>query len=157
MAIPKRHTATPGTYFITSRTWESRALFVKTTACDIFVRSLLLYRDQGAYRLHAFVIMPDHFHVLLTPGNETTLERSVQYIKGGSARRFGEQFGSRFPMWQRGYSDHRIRDAEDFQDHVRYIDYNPVKRGLASASAEYVWSSACGRFKLDGSKWCMKL
>jgi len=140
----------PGTYFVTSRTWESRALFANAALCSSFVEALLHYRDQGAYQLHAFVLMPEHFHVLITPASHVAVERAVQYIKGGSARRMGEELGLRFPVWQRGFSDHRIRDADDYSAHVRYIEENPVKERLVKRASEYPWSSASGKFQLDG-------
>jgi putative transposase len=149
MSTPKRHGTLPGTYFVTSRTWESRAIFKVAPPGEIFVESLLHYRETGAYRLHAFVLMPDHFHALLTPGQETTLERAVQFIKGGSARAIRERLILRFPVWQRGFSDHRIRDAADFDLHLHYLDQNPVKRHLAMIAAEYAWSSASGAFRMD--------
>lgn len=149
MSVPKRHTRIPGTYFITSRTWESRKLFVKTSACEIFVETLLHYRNKGAYRLHAFVLMPEHFHALLTTAKNTPIERAIMYIKGGSARKIGESFSSKFPVWQRGFSDHRVRNLEDYTAHVGYIEQNPVKRGLVGIASEYPWSSACGRYELD--------
>jgi putative transposase len=74
--------------------------------------------------------MPDHFHVLLTPDSQTTLERAMQFIKGGSSKRIREELSFRFPVWQRGFSDHRIRDAGDYDSHQRYIAINPVKRRL---------------------------
>ena len=134
---------------MTSRTWESRKLFIKASACEIFVETLLHYRTEGAYLHHAFVLMPEHFHVLLTPAKNTPLERSIMYIKGGAARKIGEKFNSKFPVWQRGFSDHRVRDAEDYAAHVGYIEQNPVKRRLVGIASEYPWSSACGRFELD--------
>ena len=149
MAIPKRHASVPGTYFVTSRTWESHAIFKVTQGCEIFVESLLHYRDTGAYKLHEFVLMPDHFHVLLTPSEDTSLERAVQFIKGGSARRIGEALHSKFPVWQRGFSDHRIRDAADLDTHVRYIAQNPVKKHLVLTAEEYRWSSASRAVGLD--------
>jgi len=99
--------------------------------------------------LHEFVLMPDHFHVLLTPGDTTTLERAVQFIKGGSARRIGEALQFRFPVWQRGFSDHRIWDAADYELHVRYLVQNPVKKQLVAVAAEYQWSSASGFSHMD--------
>lgn len=149
MAVPKRHGSTPGTYFLTSRSWESRKLFVQEPICRIFVESLFHYRDEGAYGLHAFVLMPDHFHMLMTPSATTTLERAVQYIKGGSAHRIRKELVFRFPVWQRGFSDHRIRDAEDYERHLKYIEQNPVKRRLVVNAAEYAWSSPSGKFRLD--------
>ena len=74
MSIPKRHQSTPGTYFVTSRTWQSRAIFKSSAPCEVFIESLLHYREDGAYTLHEFVLMPDHFHLLLTPGGDS-LER----------------------------------------------------------------------------------
>jgi putative transposase len=149
MAVPKRRVRAPGSYFVTSRTWEGRALFLKEPPCRIFLNALLHYRDEGAYLLHAFVLMPEHFHVLITPASHTTLERAVQYIKGGSAQRMGEELRLRFPVWQRGFSDHRIRDLEDYEAHVRYIERNPVKRRLVEVASSYSWSSAAAAFRLD--------
>lgn len=149
MAIPKRHARIPGTYFVTSRTWESRRLFVPEAVCSIFVETLLYYRKQGTYKLHAFVLMPDHFHALVTPAPSITLERAVQFIKGGSARRIGKEVNFQFPVWQRGFSDHRIRDVKDCQIHLDYIQQNPVKKKLVADRTDYPWSSASGRFQLD--------
>ena len=93
--------------------------------------------------------MPDHFHILLTPNDTMSLERVVQFIKGGSARRIREALLFRFPIWQRGFSDHRIRDAADYQLHRAYLVKNPVKRHLAVDASGYSWSSACGKFPVD--------
>jgi putative transposase len=149
MAVPKRHRNVVGTYFVTSRTWESRAIFKVAPPCEIFIASLLRYRDAGHYKIHEFVLMPDHFHVLLTPGGDVALERAVQFIKGGSAREIRETLHFRFPVWQRGFSDHRIRDAGDYDSHVQYLANNPVKKGLVVESGEYSWSSASGKFRMD--------
>ena len=117
-------------------------MLTKATACQIFIEALFHYRDHEAYYLHAFVVMPEHFHLLLTPAADTTLERAVQYIKGGSARRMGEELKLHFPVWQREFSDHRIRDAGDYEGHVRYVEENPVKKKLVSLAGDYPWSSA---------------
>jgi putative transposase len=146
MAAPKRHSNIPGTYFLTSPTWESRAIFKTAPPCEIFIESLLHYRDQGSYRLHGFVVMPDHFHTLLTPAETVALERAVQFIKGGSSHALREKLFYKFPIWQRGFSDHRIRDAADCEQHLRYLTNNPVKKHLAAAAAEYPWSSVSAHF-----------
>src|SRR3990167_1960138 len=140
MAVPKRHARIQGTYFVTSRTWESRKLFVKPSACEIFIETLSHYRNEGAYLLHALVLMPEHFHVLLTQAPDTALERAVMYIKGGSARKIGAKLNSKFPVWQRGFSDHRVRDIADYSAHLEYIEQNPVKRRLVGIASEYLWS-----------------
>jgi len=149
MATPSRHGSVPGTYFVTSRTWQSRPVFVKDSVCKVLVETLLRYRDENAYDAHAFVLMPDHFHALMTPAEDKTLERVMQYIKCGCAHTIREELQFKFPIWQRGFSDHRIRNAEDYEIHVRYIEQNPVKKGLVGAPQDYRWSSASGRFVLD--------
>src|SRR3990172_9371536 len=101
MAVPPRRVKDEGTYFVTSRTWESRKLFVKPPACEIVMETMFHYRDQRNYLLHAFVLMPDHIHLILTPGPEISLERAVQFIKGGSSRRISRQLNFRLPVWQR--------------------------------------------------------
>jgi putative transposase len=149
MSVPKRHANIPGTYFVTSRTWQSRAIFKVAPPCEIFIASLLEYCNAGAYKLHAFVLMPDHFHLLLTPGPDTTLERAVQFVKGGSARKIREALRFQFPVWQRGFSDHRIRDAADYDVHLRYLARNPVKKGLVMEPGEYLWCSASGKYPME--------
>jgi putative transposase len=149
MAVPKRHATIAGTYFVTSRTWESHALFQREQNCMLFVENLLHYRKQGTFALHSFVLMPDHFHVLLTPNQETALERAVQFIKGGSSHRMQENRPSASPVWQRGFSDHRIRDAGDYASHVRYIEQNPIRKRLVVSAGDYRWSSASGNYNMD--------
>jgi putative transposase len=149
MAIPKRHASIPGTYFVTSRTWENRKLFVAEAACQSFVEILAQYRDQKIYALHGFVLMPDHFHVLITPSQSVSLEKAVQFIKGGSARQLGLQLNMKFPVWQKGFSDHRIRDTNDFVVHVKYVEQNPVAKKLCMRAEEFRWSSASNTIKID--------
>jgi REP-associated tyrosine transposase len=149
MTAPRRHIHAAGTFFVTSRTWQSRQLFVNEEIWEMFLGSLLRYRDQGHYALHAFVLMPEHFHALITPAENVALERAVQLIKGGSAHTIGKAQNMAFPVWQRGFSDHRIRNFDDYRAHVDYIEQNPVKRGLVTMPSEYRWCSAGCAVKLD--------
>jgi putative transposase len=76
----------------------------------LFLETLQHYRNSGHYKLHGLVVMPDHVHLILTP-QIVTLERAVGFIKGGFSRRLSLEF----PVWQRGFTDHRIRDAADME------------------------------------------
>ncbi len=134
------------TYFVTSQTWERRELFRLETWARLFFKTLLLHRGDS-YFLHEFVLMPDHFHVLLTP--TIALERAVQLIKGGFSFRVKKELGSNAEIWQRGFSDHRVRDFEDYEKHLHYIHLNPVKKRLCMNPAEYRFSSAFPGWKLD--------
>lgn len=113
----------------------------------LFIEILYKYTEQGIYKLHAFVVMPEHFHILITPA--TTLERAVQYIKGSFSREAKLRFAWNYPVWQKGFSDHRIRDAVDCDHHLQYIYNNPLKRHLATKPSEYRYCSAFPGFELD--------
>ena len=136
MAIPTR-TARPGTFFITTATWDRRRLFQVEANALLLIDTLQHYREAGNYKLHAFVVMPEHIHLLLTP-QTITLERAIGLIKGG----FSHRLASAHPVWQRGFTDHRIRDAEDFRIRRNYIHENPVRAHLAETADAYPFSSA---------------
>ena len=90
-------------------------------------RTLFHHRDKNRFQLHAFVVMPDHIHVLITPATNESTAKCIQYLKGGysfAARKQGE-------IWHSGYHEHRIRDANDFISQSRYIANNPARKQLA--------------------------
>jgi putative transposase len=107
------------------------------------------YREQGKYLLHEFVVMPDHFHILISVGSEMTIERAVQLIKGGFAFRAGKELDFRAPVWQKGFSESRTLDSDTFRRQCEYIRNNPVARHLVESASDYAYSSASGRFQLD--------
>jgi putative transposase len=137
-----------GTYFVTFSTWERRRPFAVESYARLFLKTLYDYRKQGRFEFHAFVVMPEHVHLLLTPALDVTLERAIQFIKGGYSHALGVE-GRKGEVWQRGFTDHRIRDAADFDTHRGYIHDNPVKRGLVESVSDYRYSSAYPGFKLD--------
>jgi putative transposase len=107
------------------------------------------YRDRGFYMVHRYVVMPDHMHVILTPGMTTTLEKAVGLFKGGSSFDIGKAVAMKFPVWHEGFAEHQIRDTEDYETHVRYIDSNPLKAGLVREPKEYPYCSLNGEYRLD--------
>ena len=145
---PAREHATNNaqTYFVTSDTWERRALFNVESWARLFFKTLLLHRGKD-YLLHEFVLMPDHFHLLLTP--LTSLEKALQLIKGGFSYQAKKELGTNLEIWQRGFADHRVREFEDYDKHLHYIHLNPVKKHLCANPAEYRYSSAYPGWKLD--------
>jgi len=155
MAIPPRRadpthvTAGARTFFVTSSTWGKQNLLQSDRATELFLRVLYDYRAQNKFRLHEFVVMPDHVHLLLTVESQITIERAVQFIKGGFAFRAGRELGLKSPLWQKGFSEVRIPDAEAFQQVRTYIRNNPVIRHLVADPADYPPSSAHPGFELD--------
>ena len=102
------------------------------------------YREQKKYLLHEFVIMPDHLHLLLMPALDISLERVLQLIKGGFSYRLGK--AKRGLVWQESFTNHRIRDEQDYQRHAEYIRMNPVSARFVDTPELYPYSS-------PGAKW----
>jgi type I restriction enzyme R subunit/putative DNA methylase len=93
------------------------------------------------YTLHAWVIMSNHVHLLVSP--LVSPERFLQSVKGYTAReanRILERTGE--PFWQAESYDHWVRDEPEMVRIHNYIEYNPVRAGLVANTAEYRWSSA---------------
>jgi len=126
------------TYFVTAVTAQRRRLFQVTDTAALFQQTILDYRSQGRYLLHAFVIMPDHFHAPITPAPEVSLEKAMQFIKGG----FSFRLKSKLDVWMRSFDESQIMTAEKFGGCVRYIEENPVRRGLASTPEGFRFSCA---------------
>ncbi len=146
--IPKREVATNNgqTYFVTSNTAERRPFFRHERWAKLFLQTLYGYRPDR-YLLHAFVLMPDHFHLLITPS--ASLELALQCLKGGFSFRAKREFSWNGDIWAAGFSDHRIRDYDDFEIHGAYIADNPVKARLVGCPELYTYSSANVAFELD--------
>jgi putative transposase len=137
------------TFFVTAVAWQRRSLFHAEPMARLFLDTLSRYRDQGRFEIHEFVLMPDHFHLLLTPAPDVSIEKAVQLIKGGFSFRVNRELGSNMEIWQEGFTEHRVKDADDFGRHVTYIRQNPVAAGLAESVNGYVYGSANGGVPLD--------
>ena len=85
------------TFFVTTVTAARRPIFRRESSANLLIETLTHYRDERKYLLHEFVIMPDHTHLLLTPALEISLERAMQFIKGGFSFRLhaGSSYGRR--------------------------------------------------------------
>jgi putative transposase len=135
------------TFFITTVTWQRLPIFRAEARTRLLIEVMVGYRDQGKYLLHEFVVMPDHIHLLLTPADEISVERAVQFIKGGYSYQLRKV--EKIQVWQESFTNHRIRDTEDFDRHSEYIRMNPVRARLVRDAAAYAFSSASLAFRPD--------
>jgi putative transposase len=126
------------TYLVTAVTAQRRRLFQVMANAELLQQTILDYRSQGRFLLHAFVVMPDHFHALITPAPDVSLEKALQFIKGG----FSFRPKSKLDVWMRSFNESQVASKEKFIGCVRYIEQNPVRRGLAATPNEYRFSSA---------------
>jgi REP element-mobilizing transposase RayT len=94
---------------------------------------------MGRYHLHAFVVMPNHVHVLTTPQVPTA--QWLGPLKGYTGHEANRMLPRKGPFWQDESYNHLVRNDEEFRRIQHYIERNPVKAGLVSAPEEFPWSS----------------
>src|SRR5258706_5349898 len=138
------------TFFITAVAHLRKPLFRNAERAALLVDVLEKQRAASRFLLHAFVVMPDHAHVLFTPAEDVSLEKAVQFIKGGYSFRVKKEFGYAGEVWQQSFTEHRVKDAADYQQHVNYIHQNPVRARLVREAEEYPYSSAAGKGACGG-------
>jgi len=134
MSRPQR-TTTSGTFLVTAITHNRRRLFQVDTAARLFLETLQRYRAQGLYKLHAFVVMPDHIHLLLTTED---LPKAMKHIRAG----FSHSLAWKQEIWQPGYTDRQILNEKDHLDTRDYILQNPVRARLVANPEDFLYSSA---------------
>ena len=88
-------------------------------------------------KLHDFVVMPDHVHLLIEVDNDMTIEKAMQLIKGRFSHRLSHEFDYKGEVWQRGFTEVQVMNKQNFETHRAYITENPVKAGLAASAEEY--------------------
>jgi len=137
------------TFFTSSVTWERRLILRSDALCDLLLDVLRQDRANGRYQIHEFVFMRDHVHVILTPAPLVSLEKAMQFVKGGFSFRAKKELNFNREIWQKGNKEHRITDTGDYAKHVEYIWMNPVKAGYVQSPEEYFYSSARLRSEVD--------
>jgi REP element-mobilizing transposase RayT len=95
------------------------------------------------YELHAFVVMPNHVHLLVTP--HVAAKQWLGPLKGFTAHQANRVLSRHAPFWQDESYDHLVRDEEEFRQVQRYIENNPAKAGLVQSPELFPWSSASRR------------
>jgi putative DNA methylase len=106
------------------------------------VEQSLLHFDGERYALHAWCVMPNHVHVLVTPLHGNSLSSILHGWKSFTAKEANRRLGREGPFWMEEYFDRAIRDENHFRRVVEYIGNNPVKAGLCPEPSAWRWSSA---------------
>lgn len=130
-------TVRPGMSFVTTATRDRRPLFDISRTADLFVDTLLHYRTLGHYKLHAYVVMPDHVHLVLTP-QSIALEQAVALIKNG----FAYRLEATLPVWEDSFTGCSVANMRDLEVVRAYLHQLPVRGGMAAAAEFYPHSSA---------------
>ena len=143
-----------GTYFFTHVTYQRHPWLCTDLGRQALREAIIAVRRKYPFTIDAFVLLPDHFHCILTlPETDADYakrwrliklmvtkacarELALPFEKSESGKRRGE--GN---LWQRRYWEHAIRNERDFADHCEYIHFNPVKHGLVECPTDWEYSS----------------
>ena len=133
-------TAREGMSFVTTATQDRRPIFEISRMADLFVDTVLHFRMLGHYKLHAYVVMPDHVHLVLTP-QSISLEQAVNLIKTG----FEHRLETELPIWEENFTGYSIATMRDLEVVRTYLHELPVRANLSPAAELYPHSSAYHR------------
>ena len=135
--IPERWDGRNQTYFVTVVTRKRKQVFKDDGLCFELQNAFKDVHTFHPFRLAALAILPDHWHALIRPYPDIVIEKVVGAVKANVMKRIWKK--KRKTIWQARFLDHRIRDEDDFANHVEYIRMNPQKHGLAQESQKYKW------------------
>jgi putative transposase len=126
------------------QTWDNACTgpqFLSRPEIANVVVQAIQFRDARDYELHAYVVMSNHVHLLMTP--LVKVSKTMQSLKRFTARECNRILGfTGKQFWQNESYDRLVRDDAEFQSIVRYIENNPVTARLVPAPEKFFWSSA---------------
>jgi len=128
-----------GSWFFTVVTNQRRPFLTQSENIEILREAFKQVREKHPFTINAIVIMPDHLHCILSlPSDDSNFSTRWRLIKTWFTKHSDSTLR---PVWQRRYWEHLLRDQNDFNQHVDYIHYNPVKHGYVDSVADWQYSS----------------
>jgi len=154
MSTYRRANIPGGTYFFTVVTYRRQRIFSLPAARAILREAIQEVRISHPFVIDAWVLLPDHLHCIWTlPPEDKDFSMRWGRIKAGFSKRAGKMLHKEelltvsrkakreSTIWQRRFWEHAIHSREDFQRHVDYIHYNPVKHGLVDRVSDWPYST----------------
>ena len=132
----KRFQQSRQSHFVTFTCYHRNPNFDSAAVYDRFVEALEGTRRRFALCVYGYVVMPEHVHLLVSEPEHGLLADAIHHLKLSFAKRLGAGV-----FWQKRYYDRNVRDGHEFQEKLRYLHRNPVKRGLCARPQDWKWSS----------------
>ena len=138
-------------YFITVITHERNPILIENI--DLLRESFRVSKNKYRYSIDAIVIMPDHFHIILTPKNSEDYPHIIRTIKQYFSKHCPEAYYKHLyqswsrdkkgylPVWQKRYYEHTIRNEKDMSEKLQYMYHNPVKHHYVDTPDQWTYSS----------------
>jgi putative transposase len=148
MVAYRRNYVPGGTFFFTV-VLENRSSSILVDNIASLRVAFRLARSERPFRIDAIVVLPDHLHTIMTmPDGDSDFSGRWRRIKSAFTRRIvahgvpiTRNRRGEYMLWQRRFWEHTVRDESEFERHVDYIHYNPVKHGLVRRAGDWPYSS----------------
>ena len=128
-------------HHVIQRGHGGQAIFLDDADYGGYLEWLRTLAPLHGLRVHAYVLMPNHVHLLTTPAEERSLARFMQGIGRHYVRQFNERHGRRGGLWEGRFRSTILEPARYVIPCMQYIELNPVRAGLVSEAGHYRWSS----------------
>ena len=115
--------------------------FLKDEDRRFYLESLRNSRERYRFDIHAYVLMPDHVHLLVTPGHHSSASRAIQALGRSYDRYFNATYQRSVTLWEGRFEASMVQDERYFLMCSRYIELAPVRCGMAIRPGDYIWSS----------------
>jgi REP-associated tyrosine transposase len=126
---------------VTQRGNNRIATFRKPSDYEAFLLFLGLTTRRYRLQLHAYALMPNHFHLIVTPESPEQLSRSMQSLGRRYVRFFNDRYERTGTLWEGRYRTAVIANDRYWLACLRYVEMNPVRAGLVASPQLYRWSS----------------
>ena len=123
-------------HFLTFSCYRRLPYFRNAERREIFERALEAMRVKYDFYINAYVVMPEHVHLLLSEPKKAVLAKAIQALKISVSMQQKER-----PFWMHRYYDYNVYSQYKFQQKLKYIHRNPVSRGLVEKPEDWAWSS----------------
>ena len=128
-------------YLVTTVVKDRQPLFGEHGCRQIVIDGIRFLRTCVGHRVHAYVLMPDHVHLVVTPREDGNVSQVMYSLKLHTARQIGALLGSQGGIWQARFYERALRTRKDVEGALAYVHDNPVNAGLVETSEGYNWSS----------------
>lgn len=129
--------------FITQVVQDRIPVFRDETHLELLLSTLRQVKELHPFSMLGYVFLPDHFHLLVKPTGSSTYSQIMHSLKPNFTKAYKRSIGVTGSMkfWQKRFWEHTIRDEQDFQRHLDYMHFNPVKHGLVTKPEDWAHSS----------------
>ncbi len=137
--VPRRDLP-DGTFHVTGRGVGREAVFRDGIDYADFERQLLRVRDEFQWTLHAYCLLPNHYH-LIVETSRSDLSSGMQRLNGRYAQRFNQRYDRVGHVFQNRFKSFVIDSEEHYERAVAYVLANPVEAGLCEQIEDWPWTT----------------